>query len=130
MDTYTTLKTVHVACVTLSLAGFVLRGSWMLCGSALLHHRLTRVLPHVVDTLLLGSAIGMVIMLREYPFAAGWLTAKLVALIAYILLGTVALKRGRTIGIRLAAFGGALATAAYLVAVALTRQPWPPAAFG
>ena len=130
MDLYATLKTVHVACVTLSLSGFVLRGSWMLSGSALLHHWLTRVLPHAVDTVLLGSAIGMAIMLGQYPFTAGWLTAKLFALIAYILLGTVALKRGRTVGIRLGAFAGALATAAYLVAVALTRHPWPPSAFG
>jgi uncharacterized membrane protein SirB2 len=130
MELYPTLRAIHVACVTLSLSGFALRGAWMLTENALLNHRLTRVLPHLVDTLLLGSAIGMVILIRQFPFNDGWLTAKLVALLVYIVLGSVALRRGRTVTIRLTAFVVALAAAAYLVAVALTRSPWPPAALG
>jgi uncharacterized membrane protein SirB2 len=130
MELYPTLRAIHVTCVTLSLSGFALRGAWMLTENALLNHRLTRVLPHLVDTLLLGSAIGMAILIRQYPFTDGWLTAKLVALLVYIVLGSVALRRGRTVTIRLTAFVAALATAAYLVAVALTRSPWPPAALG
>jgi uncharacterized membrane protein SirB2 len=130
MDLYPALKTIHVSCVILSISGFALRGAWMLQGSPLLRRRLTRVLPHAVDTLLLGSAIGMAVMIRQYPFADGWLTAKLVALLVYIVLGSVALKRGRTRRVRLAAFGGALATAGYLVAVGLTKHPWPPTVLG
>ena len=130
MDLYPALKTIHVSCVILSISGFALRGAWMLQESPLLRRRLTRVLPHVVDTLLLGSAIGMAAMIRQYPFADAWLTAKLVALLVYIVLGSVALKRGRTRRVRLAAFAGALATAGYLVAVGLTKQPWPPAVLG
>lgn len=125
MELYPTLRAIHVTCVTLSLSGFVLRGAWMLTENALLCHRLTRVLPHLVDTLLLGSAIGMALLIRQYPFANGWLTAKLIALLVYIVLGSVALKRGRTKRIRTLAFGGALLTLSYLVAVALTRSPWP-----
>jgi uncharacterized membrane protein SirB2 len=130
MELYPTLRAIHVTCVALSLSGFALRGAWMLTESALLNHRLTRVLPHLADTLLLGSAIGLAMMIRQYPFADGWLTAKLVALLAYIVLGSVALKRGRTHATRKVAFVAALATAAYLVAVALTRSPWPPAVLG
>lgn len=125
MDLYPTLKTIHVSCVILSISGFALRGAWMLLGSPLLQRRLTRVLPHVVDTVLLGSAIGMAAMIRQYPFADAWLTAKLVALLLYIVLGSVALKRGHTKRVRALAFGGALLTLSYLVAVALTRSPWP-----
>lgn len=128
MELYPTLRTIHITCVILSLSGFLLRGAWMLTESALLRHRLTRVLPHVVDTLLLSSAIGMAILIHQYPFTDDWLTAKLIALLVYIVLGSVALKRGRTLTIRLVAFVAALATAAYLVTVALTRSPWPPAA--
>lgn len=130
MELYPLLKHLHVTCVTLTAAGFLLRGAWMLRGSPLLHHPLTRVLPHVNDTLLLGAGIGMMLMLHQYPFVDGWLTAKLLALLAYIVLGTIALKRGRTRAIRLGAFGGALLTLGYLVGVALTRNPWPPAALG
>ena len=130
MELYPLLKHLHVTCVVLTAGGFLLRGAWMLRGSPLLHHRLSRVLPHVNDTLLLAAGIGMMLLLNQYPFVDGWLTAKLLALVVYILLGTVALKRGRTRTIRLGAFGGALLTLGYLVGVALTRNSWPPAVLG
>ena len=66
----------------------------------------------------------MVVWSRQYPFVEPWLTAKLLALLLYIGLGTIALKRGKTKGIRIAAYVGALATFGYIVAVALTRQPF------
>lgn len=120
---YLALKHLHVTCVVLSGLGFCLRGGWMLAGSALGQHRLTRVLPHVVDTLLLGSALAMAWMSGQYPFLNGWLTAKLCGLLAYILLGMMALKRGRTKAVRASCFGLALLTYAYIVGVALTRNP-------
>ncbi len=130
MELYPLLKQLHVTCVVLTAGGFLLRGGWMLRGSPLFHHRLTRVLPHVNDTLLLAAGVGMMLMLHQYPFVDDWLTAKLLALLAYIVLGTIALKRGRTRAIRLGAFGGALLTLGYLVGVALTRNPWPLAVLG
>jgi uncharacterized membrane protein SirB2 len=126
VELYPLLKQIHVACVILTIGGFALRGLWMLLDSPLLRHRLTRVLPHVNDTLLLGSGIGLAVLLRQYPLVDGWLTAKLLALLAYIVLGSVALKRGRTPGVRAAALVAALLTVGYLVAVAMTRNPWPP----
>ena len=130
MELYPLLKHLHVTCVALTAGGFLLRGVWMLRGNPLLHHPLARILPHVNDTLLLAAGIGLMLLLRQYPFVDGWLTAKMLALLAYIVLGTIALKRGRTKEIRIASFGGALLTLAYLVGVALTRNPWPPAALG
>src|SRR5512135_3858152 len=109
----------------LSGAGFALRGAWMLQGSPLLARRWVRVLPHVVDTVLLASAIALAVMLEQYPLMQGWLTAKLIGLVVYIALGTIALKRGRTRAVRLAAFGGALLVFAYIVAVALTKSVLP-----
>ena len=125
MELYPALKLVHVGCVVVTATGFVLRGVWMLRESPLLQHPLTRVLPHVNDSLLLAAGIGMAVMLRQYPLVDAWLTAKLLALLVYIGLGAVALKRGCTKRARILAFGGALLTLAYLVAVALTRSPWP-----
>lgn len=131
MELYPALKLLHVGCVIVTACGFALRGVWMVQQSPLLHHPLTRVLPHVNDTLLLGAGIALALLLHQYPFADGWLTAKLVALLAYIGLGTIALKRGRTRRIRLLAFGGALLVLGYLIAVALTRSPLPlPVGFG
>jgi uncharacterized membrane protein SirB2 len=130
MELYPFLKHLHVTCVVLTAGGFLLRGVWMLRTSPWLHHPLTRVLPHVNDTLLLAAGVGLMLLLHQYPFVDGWLTAKLLALLAYIVLGTFALRRGRTRTIRLAAFAGALLTLGYLVSVALTRSAWPPAALG
>ncbi|MBK8890963.1 MAG: SirB2 family protein [Dechloromonas sp.] len=93
---YLALKHLHVTCVVLSGLGFALRGWWMLAGSPLLKARLAKVVPHVVDTVLLGSALAMAWQSGQYPFAQNWLTAKFFGLLAYILCGTMALKRGRT----------------------------------
>lgn len=120
---YLAIKHLHVTCVVLSGLGFLLRGMWMLTGSRLLQHRLTRVLPHIVDSLLLGSALALAAMIAQYPFFASWVTAKVFGLIAYILLGTVALKRGPTLAIRGVAFAAAIAVFLWIVSVALTKDP-------
>ena len=119
---YLLAKYLHVGAVVLSLAGFAARGALMLAGSPLLGTRFVRVAPHVVDTVLLASAAWLAWQLGQYPFVHGWLTAKLLALLAYIALGTLALRRGRTKALRVTAFAGASLAAAYIVVVALTRD--------
>ena len=121
--TYLVLKYLHVACVVLSGLGFSLRGWWMLNDSPRLKTRLARVVPHVIDSVLLGSALLMAWQSSQYPFAQGWLTAKFFGLLAYILCGTMALKRARTKGRRVAFLVLALLAYAYIVGVALTRNP-------
>ena len=122
---YLALKHFHITCVVLSGAGFALRGAWALAGSPLARARLTRVLPHVVDSCLLLSAIALAWMAGQYPFVHGWLTAKIVGLLAYIGLGTVALKRGKTKILRISALVLAVGVFAYIVAVAITKQAVP-----
>lgn len=120
-----TLKTLHVGLVLLSLAGFSLRGWWMLRDSPWLRHRATRVLPHMVDTLLLISGAGLAYVTDISPLEHSWLAVKLLALVGYILLGTVALKRGRTKTRRTVALAGALCLFAYMLAVAVGKNPMP-----
>ena len=119
---YIVLKSIHVASVTLSLAGFLVRGVLMLADSPLVAARWLRVAPHVVDTVLLASAIWLAAAVGQYPFVHGWLTAKVLGVLVYIGFGLIALRRGRTKRIRAGAFCIALAAAAYVVAVALTRS--------
>lgn len=88
----------------------------------MLERRWVRVLPHVVDTVLLASAIALAVVLEQYPFVEPWLTAKLVALLFYIGLGMVALSYGTTRRIRTGAWIMAQAVFLYIVAVALTRN--------
>ena len=120
---YAALKLVHQSAVALSIAGFFARGAAMFAGASWVRTRSARTLPHVVDTVLIVSAIALAWMLRSAPFADGWLTAKVAGLAVYIALGTIALTRGRTPGIRAVAFVGALATFAYIVSVAVTKSP-------
>jgi uncharacterized membrane protein SirB2 len=122
---YPQLKHFHMGCAGLSGALFLLRGTWMLRASPMLQAKWVRIAPHVVDTLLLASAIGLAVWSHQYPGQQPWLTAKLLALLGYIVLGTIALKRGRTKGQRQAAFAAALALFAYIVTVAVTKRPFP-----
>ena len=122
---YLALKHLHVTCVVLSGLGFCLRAGWMAMGSPCLAHPLTRRLPHVIDSVLLGSAIGLAVWSGQYPFAVDWLTAKFFGLLAYIVLGALALRYGRTRRIRLACVPAALAAYAWIVSAALTRSPYP-----
>ena len=120
---YLLLKHLHITCVVLSGLGFALRGWWMLRESPMLHQRLARIAPHVIDSTLLGSAITMAVMSAQYPFYQPWLTAKFFGLLAYILLGMMALKRGKTKAIRARFFILALLSYTHIVSVALTRNP-------
>jgi uncharacterized membrane protein SirB2 len=120
---YLVLKHMHMSFAGLSGALFLLRGAWMLAESPQLQRRWVRIVPHVVDTLLLASAAGLAIWSGQYPFAQGWLTAKLLALILYIVLGAIALKRGKTKAARTIAFVAAVAVFAYIVKVAFTKVP-------
>ena len=116
---------VHVGLALTSLLGFVVRGGWMLRRSPMLARRWVRVAPHVVDTLLLLSGILLVVRHQIYPNEQPWLAAKLAALLLYIVLGSIALKRGKTPTVRALAFVGALAVFGYMLVTANARAPLP-----
>ena len=122
---YSLLKQLHLTTIAITLALFVLRGIWMMAASPRLQARWVRIVPHVNDTLLLTSGIILAVLLRQYPLVHGWLTAKFFALILYIVLGTYALKRGKTKGQCIAAWIAALLVFGYMVAVAITHNPAP-----
>lgn len=119
---YLTLKIVHVACALLTISGFVLRGYWTMTGSARCQHRVTKIVPHIIDTLFLLSGIAIVFELHIQVMQHNWLLAKFAGLVAYIVLGVFALRLGRTPQIRAVAFAAALSVYAYIVGVALTKS--------
>jgi uncharacterized membrane protein SirB2 len=119
---YATIKHIHVGAVALSISLFALRGGWMLWSPEMLRQRWVKVLPHVIDSVLLASALWLAWQLGAAA-TRGWLAAKVIALLVYIVLGTVALRRGRSRWIRGAALIAAMATFGYIVTVALTKSP-------
>jgi uncharacterized membrane protein SirB2 len=133
---YVAVKHLHIACVALSIMGFCWRGMLLLKKSAqplraasglpaslLAGRRWFRILPHINDSILLVAAITLTLLTGQYPFADAWLTAKIFGLIAYILLGALALKPGRSWQLRLAAGGAAIVVFGWIVSVALAKHP-------
>ncbi len=122
---YTALKHLHITTVYITLALFLLRGFWMLAAPARLDRRWVRIVPHLNDTVLLATAIGLVYMAWGNPLLQPWLMAKIAGLLAYIVLGSLALRRAPSRTGRLKAFIAALAVFAYIIAVAASKQVIP-----
>jgi uncharacterized membrane protein SirB2 len=120
---YLLLKHLHMTLAALSGTLFLVRGIWMLADSPMRQRAWVKSLPHLIDSLLLASAIILAWWSGQSPLANGWLTAKVAALVAYIVLGSVALKYGKTRLSRFAAFIAALACFGYIVATAITKNP-------
>ena len=120
---YLILKYAHVVAAVTTISGFVLRGYWMLVDSKILQHPVTKIAPHIIDTVFLHAGSGMMWLLHLEPLKQPWLIAKFTGLVVYVLLGAVAIRRGPTKQIRTIAFASAVAVFAYIVGVALTRSP-------
>jgi uncharacterized membrane protein SirB2 len=120
---YYWLKQVHVFSVLISFVLFTSRGAWLLAGRELPRHRLLRSAPHAVDTVLLASAVWLATILHQYPFRDSWLTVKVVLLVAYILLGSFALRYAPNRPTKAFAFAAAIVTFLLLVSVARYRNP-------
>ena len=120
---YSTIKLIHESAVALSFAGFFARGLGMLGNAAWIRHRLAKTLPHVVDTVLILSAIALAWMLRLTPTNAPWIAAKIGGLVVYIGLGLLALRFGRTKAIRASAWALAMLTFLWIVSVAIAKDP-------
>jgi uncharacterized membrane protein SirB2 len=127
--TYTLLRLIHTAAACTSLCGFVARGAGVFTCATWVRGRLARRVPHVVDTILLLSAIGMLRLNELPPWATPWLRAKIIGLLLYIALGLVALRPARTAQVapprlrNALAFIGALLVFGYIVSVAVTKSP-------
>ena len=120
---YATLKVIHQSAVAISFAGFFARGVGMLGDATWVKHRLAKTLPHLVDTVLIVSALWLAWILRLTPSNAPWIGAKIVGLFVYIGIGMVALRFGRTKGVRASAWILAMHVFAWIVSVAITKDP-------
>lgn len=122
-DLYLPIKTIHMSLAMISLLGFVIRGCWSIQGSALLQRRWVKIAPHIIDTLLLTTAVLLMIILHQHPGNQDWITAKLIALVFYVGFGTLAIKRAPTPVSKTIFFALAIATFGYIVGVAITHHP-------
>lgn len=119
-DFYPLIKHIHMGAVLASGGFFLLRGLWMMQESSLLNSKFVRVVPHVIDTVLLLSAITLVVYLGALPV---WVQVKIVALFVYIFLGMLAFKLAKGYAARVFSFFLALAVFAFIMSVAITKNP-------
>lgn len=122
---YAAFKHIHMLCAVISIIGFIVRGGLRIAGSTALQKKWLRIAPHIVDTLLILSAIGLMFSIQQYPFVNSWLTAKLLGLIVYIFLGVVTLRLAKSQPVRVVSYLLAIATFAYVGSVAMTKTPLP-----
>lgn len=113
---------LHITTVALSISGFILRGILLFSGSALIRQKFFRIVPHIVDTLLLASAITLAFQRGHNPAEQPWLAMKMVGILVYIGLGLVAFRFGKTRNQRMLAWLGAIIVFAYIVGLAITKQ--------
>ncbi|MGB5226404.1 MAG: SirB2 family protein [Arenicellales bacterium] len=115
---------VHVTSVLLSISGFIFRGILRFSGSDLANRKWLKIAPHIIDTVLIVSAIMLYLRSGLELFSTPWLMAKIIALLLYIALGLIAFRFGKTRTIRLVAFFEAILVFAYIIGVAVTRNPF------
>jgi len=120
---YSSIKSLHVAAAVGTAGLFLLRVYAMVWRPKLLAHRFVRIVPHAIDTVLLLSGVWIAYRIGAAGIR-GWLPYKLIGVVLFILLGTVALKRGRTRSVRVGAALAAIAMLVYIVSVAVTKSPW------
>ncbi|MDQ2641593.1 MAG: SirB2 family protein [Pseudomonadota bacterium] len=120
---YPEVRLIHIAAVVLSGSLFALRGLMMLARSRTANAAPLRWLSYVVDTTLLAAALALVAMLHQYPFVQAWLTAKVLLLVVYIVLGVFALRRGRTLAVRATCYVAALAVYLFIISIARAHDP-------
>ena len=124
IEFYPQIRWIHIAAVILSGSLFALRGLLMLARSRTTNHPALRYLSVAIDTTLLTAALMLVTILHQYPFVQDWLTVKVLLLVVYIVLGTLALKRGRTRAMQTTCYFAALVVYLFIVSVAIAHNPW------
>ena len=120
---YMALRHFHMGCAAASITLFTLRGGLELAAVNWRRWALLRLVPHVIDSALLIAGISLAVISHQYPGQQAWLTAKIVGLVAYILLGKRALAPATLRAQRPLWFIGALLSVTYIVGVAMTRSP-------
>lgn len=101
---YPLIKSLHILLVQTSFAFFIVRGILMMFKSSLGLSAVVRYTTYLVDMALLTAAILLLVILQLNPFTTTWIAAKLILLLCYIVLGSIALKRGRTSRARVIAY--------------------------
>lgn len=122
---YMAMKHLHMTLAIISILGFMVRGPLAINQHKLMQQKWLRILPHVIDTLLIISAVYLAWTLSAHPFNSPWIAAKIIALVIYIVLGAMVIKRRGSLTRQWFSYGLAILIFGYIVSVAFSKNPWP-----
>lgn len=121
---YMALKHAHMMFALISIVLFMLRAWIAVPSPARIKSKVLKVLPHIIDTLLLILGIWLAVMMKYNPLGnSPWLAAKIIGVVLYIIVGTIAIKRGKTAQQRLIATIASIAIFAYIYGAAVAKSP-------
>lgn len=123
---YPEIKHAHIGLALASGALFAVRGAGVLAGMRWPRRAAVRHASYIIDTGLLAAALMLLAILPGGLYANGWLAAKLVLVVVYVVLGVFAMRRARSRGGRLAAYLAALAAFALIYGIARAHHPLGP----
>ena len=123
IEFYPQIKAAHIGLALLSGGLFALRGAGVLAGMRWPKSLPARWLSYTIDTTLLTAALMLLTILPGALFSNGWLTVKIVLLVAYVVLGVFAIKRARTRMTRAVCYVAALATFGLVYSIARAHHP-------
>ena len=121
---YVLLKQIHVFFALTSIIGFMLRWNWRMRGSRLSQMKLTKIAPHIIDTLFLTTGVALTFTINQFPLSTPWLTAKITGLLVYIVLAMFAMSGKVSRPWRVTAFIAAVSIYAWILTVARFKSPW------
>ena len=118
------IKHAHMMFAIISITLFMLRAWLAVPSPARIKSKILKIAPHIIDTLLLGLGVWLAVLTKQIPFDnSPWLTAKVIGLVLYIVVGTIAIKRGKTRNQRLIATLASIAIFACIYGDAVTKSP-------
>jgi uncharacterized membrane protein SirB2 len=123
IEFYPQIKAVHIAAVILSGLLFLMRGGAVQLGASWAMAAPLRYLSYTIDTVLLTAALMLATIIHQFPFVQGWLSAKVLLLVVYVVLGSFALKRGRTRAVRTSCWIAALLVYLFIFSIARAHNP-------
>lgn len=121
---YMAIKHAHMMFAIISITLFMLRAWLAVPAPERIKSKLLKIAPHIIDTLLLAMGVWLAVLTKQIPFDnSPWLTAKVIGLVLYIIVGTIAIKRGKTRSQRLIATFASIAIFAYIYGAAISKSP-------
>lgn len=119
------IKLLHMITALLSISGFIARAILKLRQSRMLNKKWIKILPHINDTVLLGSAIALAIQHAYSPLQHPWLMAKIIGLLLYICCGIYLMRMAKSPQQIVVALGFSLAFFLYIIFAAVTKSALP-----